>query len=178
MAIIILAFIPVFALSGQEGKLFHPLAFTKTFAMIGSTLLAVTIVPVLASMLVRGPFHAEERNWIMRGLLKIYDPVLAWALRRRKTVLLFAALLLASALVLALGLPKPALVVVARLMAPANSQRSVASSNTLAQRRPTFLVFLRCLIGIPIQRWCSDFIPGFRGWPGLCRGWAPSSCRR
>ena len=45
MAIIILAFVPVFALTGQEGKLFHPLAFTKTFAMIGSTLLAVTLVP-------------------------------------------------------------------------------------------------------------------------------------
>ena len=62
MAIIILAFVPVFALTGQEGKLFHPLAFTKTFAMIGSTLLAVTLVPVLCSLLVRGPFHAEERQ--------------------------------------------------------------------------------------------------------------------
>ena len=106
MAIIILAFIPVFSLTGQEGKLFHPLAFTKTFAMIGSTLLAVTIVPVLASVLVRGPFHGEDRNWVMRTLLAIYDPALAWALRCRKTVLLFAALLLAGALVLAIGLPR------------------------------------------------------------------------
>ncbi len=63
MAIIILAFVPVFALTGQEGKLFHPLAFTKTFAMIGSTLLAVTLVPVLCSLLVRGPFHARSDNW-------------------------------------------------------------------------------------------------------------------
>ena len=69
MAIIILAFVPVFALSGQEGKLFHPLAWTKTFAMVGSTLLAVTLVPVLCSLLVRGPFHAEDRNLIMRSLL-------------------------------------------------------------------------------------------------------------
>jgi Cu(I)/Ag(I) efflux system membrane protein CusA/SilA len=107
MAIIILAFLPVFALSGQSGKLFHPLAFTKTFAMIGSTLLAVTIVPVLASLLVRGPFHAEDRNWVMRGLLAIYDPVLAWALRWRKTVLAGAALLLAFAVVLITGLPRP-----------------------------------------------------------------------
>jgi len=107
MAIIILAFVPVFALSGQEGKLFHPLAFTKTFAMVGSTLLAVTIVPVLASVLVRGPFHSEDRNWIMRALLAIYDPVLDWALRWRKTVMLCAGLLLASALVLAFGLPRP-----------------------------------------------------------------------
>ena len=116
MAIIILAFIPVFTLSGQEGKLFHPLAFTKTFAMIGSTLLAVTVVPVLCSLLVRGPFHSEDRNWIMRGLLKIYDPLLAWALRWRKTVMAFAALLLASALVLAFGLPKPVLAAVGRML--------------------------------------------------------------
>jgi Cu(I)/Ag(I) efflux system membrane protein CusA/SilA len=87
MTIIILAFVPVFALTGQGGKLFHPLAFTKTFAMIGSTLLAVTIVPVLCTWLVRGPFHAEDRNWIMRGLLRLYDPVLDWALAHRKTVL-------------------------------------------------------------------------------------------
>jgi Cu(I)/Ag(I) efflux system membrane protein CusA/SilA len=109
MAIIILAFVPVFALTGQEGKLFHPLAFTKTFAMIGSTLLAVTIVPVLCALLVRGPFHREEDNWVMRALLRIYDPVLDWALRRRKTVLALAALLLVSALTLALGLPRAAL---------------------------------------------------------------------
>lgn len=107
MAIIILAFVPVFAMTGQEGKLFHPLAFTKTFAMIGSTLLAVTIVPVLASLLVRGPFHSEDRNWLMRVLLRIYDPLLDWALRWRKTVMLFAGLLLASALLLAFGLPRP-----------------------------------------------------------------------
>ena len=56
--IIILAFVPVFALTGQEGKLFHPLAFTKTFAMIGATLLAVTVVPVLCTLLVRGPVPA------------------------------------------------------------------------------------------------------------------------
>jgi Cu(I)/Ag(I) efflux system membrane protein CusA/SilA len=109
MAIIILAFVPVFALSGQSGKLFHPLAFTKTFAMIGSTLLAVTVVPVLCSMLVRGPFHGEERNIVMRLLLRIYDPVLEWALRHRTTVITGAAALLGFALVLAFGLPRPVL---------------------------------------------------------------------
>ena len=107
MVIIILAFIPVFALTGQEGKLFHPLAFTKTFAMVGSVLLAVTVVPALAAALVRGPFHAEDRNWVMRVLLAIYNPVLDWALRCRKTVLGGAALLLAVALLLAFGLPRP-----------------------------------------------------------------------
>src|SRR4051812_25512980 len=109
MAIIILAFVPVFALTGQAGKLFHPLAFTKTFAMIGSTLLAVTIVPALCSLLVRGPFHGEDRNWVMKSLLGIYDPILDWALSHRKTVIAAAALLLAAALTLAFGLPRPAL---------------------------------------------------------------------
>jgi Cu(I)/Ag(I) efflux system membrane protein CusA/SilA len=106
MAIIILAFVPVFALTGQEGKLFHPLAFTKTFAMIGSTLLAVTLVPVLCSLLVRGPFHAEDRNIVMRILLWIYEPTLDWALSHRKTVLTAAGLILAFALSVAFGLPR------------------------------------------------------------------------
>ena len=106
MAIIILAFVPVFALTGQEGKLFHPLAWTKTFAMVGSTLLAVTLVPVLCSLLVRGPFHGEDRNLVMRFLLKIYDPALNWALNHRKTVMSVAALLLAAALLTAFGLPR------------------------------------------------------------------------
>ena len=100
MAIIILAFVPVFALTGQEGKLFHPLAFAKTFAMIGATLLAVTIVPVLCTVLVRGPFHAEERNIVMRLLLKLYDPALDFALKHSKTVFAGAAVILAGALTL------------------------------------------------------------------------------
>lgn len=105
MSIIILAFIPIFQLTGQEGKLFHPLAWTKTFAMIGATVLAVTLVPVLCTFLVRGPFHAEERNRVMRGLLAVYDPVLEWALRHRKTVLGLAATLLAFCSLVAFGLP-------------------------------------------------------------------------
>lgn len=109
MAIVILAFIPVFALAGQEGKLFHPLAFTKTFACLGATLLAVTLVPVLASILVRGPFHREEDNRIMRIMLAIYSPVLDWALGHRQVVLGLAGSLLALALALALGLPRPLL---------------------------------------------------------------------
>jgi Cu(I)/Ag(I) efflux system membrane protein CusA/SilA len=105
MAIIILAFVPVFALTGQEGKLFHPLAFTKTFAMIGSTLLAVTLVPVLCSLLVRGPFHAEDKNVVMKLLLRIYEPSLDWALRHRKTVIGIAMMILATAVLTAFGLP-------------------------------------------------------------------------
>lgn len=106
MAIIILAFVPVFALAGQEGKLFHPLAFTKTFAMIGSTLLAVTLVPVLCSLLVRGPFHSEEHNIVMKFLLRLYEPTLNWALNHRKTVIAGAFVILSVSLVIAFGLPR------------------------------------------------------------------------
>ena len=107
MTIIILAFVPVFALHGQEGRLFHPLAFTKTFAMVGSTLLAVTIVPVLCTWLIRGPFHSEERNVVMRGLLRLYEPALDFALRRRAFVLSIAGVLLFLAMLIAFGLPRP-----------------------------------------------------------------------
>ncbi|MEO6054597.1 MAG: efflux RND transporter permease subunit, partial [Chthoniobacterales bacterium] len=106
MAIIILAFLPVFALTGQEGKLFHPLAFTKTFAMLGSTLLAVTVIPVLCTLLVRGPFHPESQNKVMRPLLRLYGPALSWALDHRRKVLGMAGILLAITLMLALGLPR------------------------------------------------------------------------
>ncbi|MEO6846199.1 MAG: CusA/CzcA family heavy metal efflux RND transporter, partial [Chthoniobacterales bacterium] len=107
MAIIILAFLPVFALTGQEGKLFHPLAFTKTFAMAGSTLLAVTIVPVLCTLLVRGPFHPESQNKIMRPLLRLYAPTLSWALKHGRKVIGMAFVLLILSVILALGLPRP-----------------------------------------------------------------------
>jgi Cu(I)/Ag(I) efflux system membrane protein CusA/SilA len=106
MAIILLAFVPVFALTGQEGKLFHPLAFTKTFAMLGATLLGVTLVPVLCSYLVRGPYHEEDRNIVMRFLMGIYDPALSWALRHGKTVIACAVLLLTFCMLLAFGLPR------------------------------------------------------------------------
>lgn len=106
MAIILFAFVPVFGLTGQEGKLFHPLAFTKVFAVFGATALSVTLVPVLCSFLVRGPYHAEERNLVMRALTAVYRPALDWALRFRKTVIALAAVLLAAALVIAFGLPR------------------------------------------------------------------------
>lgn len=100
LGIIILAFLPVFALSGEEGKLFHPLAFAKTFALLGAALLSVTIVPVLCTVFVRGPFHSEDRNVVMRCLLRLYDPVLDFALSHRRAVLASAAVILTSALVL------------------------------------------------------------------------------
>ncbi len=101
MTIIILAFVPVFALTGMEGKLFHPLAFTKTFGMIGSTIIAVTLVPVLCTFLVRGRLHREEDNPVMRFLRAIYAPSLRCALRHRGVTLVSAMTLFAFALFLA-----------------------------------------------------------------------------
>lgn len=100
MTIIILAFVPVFALTGMEGKMFHPLAFTKTFAMIASTFIAVTLVPVLCTFLIRGKLHREEDNPVMRALRAAYEPVLGWALDHRFiTVGSAAVIFLASLLV-------------------------------------------------------------------------------
>jgi Cu(I)/Ag(I) efflux system membrane protein CusA/SilA len=97
MAIIILAFIPVFALTGQEGKLFHPLAFTKTFAVTGATLLSVTLVPVLCTLLLGGKMHGERSNPIIRVLTWSYRPLLRWALRHRLLTIGTAALVFAGA---------------------------------------------------------------------------------
>jgi len=101
MAIITLAFVPVFALTGQEGKLFRPLAFTKTFATVGATVLAVTLVPVLCSLLIGGRIRPEERNPAMRALVAVYRPVLRAALRHRALTLGLAALVVTGAVALA-----------------------------------------------------------------------------
>ena len=104
MAIILLAFVPVFALTGQEGKLFHPLAFTKTFALLGATVIAVTLVPVLCSILLGGKFHGEDANPVMRLLRRVYQPVLETALAHRALTISCAAVLFAGALVIARGI--------------------------------------------------------------------------
>ena len=104
MAIILLAFIPVFALTGQEGKLFHPLAFTKTFAVLAATVISVTLVPVLCTLLLGGKFHAEEANPVMRGLRRVYQPALRGALAHRALTLTAAAVLFAGALLVARGI--------------------------------------------------------------------------
>src|SRR5438876_5014290 len=101
MVIIILAFIPVFALTGMEGKLFHPLAFMKTFAMAASTVIAVTLVPVLCTFLIRGRLHREEDNPVMRLLRAVYAPTLRFALRHRVLTLGLATALFAFSVYLA-----------------------------------------------------------------------------
>jgi Cu(I)/Ag(I) efflux system membrane protein CusA/SilA len=104
MAIILLAFIPVFALTGQEGKLFHPLAFTKTLAVLAATVMSVTLVPVLCTLLLGGRFHAEDANPVMRVLRAVYRPVLQGALAHRALTIGAAAVLFVGALWLARGI--------------------------------------------------------------------------
>ena len=96
LLIITVSFVPVFALEAQEGRLFHPLAFTKTFAMAGAALLSVTLVPVLMSLFVRGRILPEQRNPINRVLQWLYHPIIAVALRFKKLTLLLAVLILAA----------------------------------------------------------------------------------
>ena len=96
LLIITLSFIPVFALEAQEGRLFSPLAFTKSYAMAASAGLAVTLVPVLMGYLVRGKIPAEKRNPLNRFLIAVYRPLLDAVLAWPRTTLLAAALVLAS----------------------------------------------------------------------------------
>ena len=96
--IMLLSFIPVFMLSGREGKLFHPLAFTKSFAMLGVALISVTLVPALIPTFIKGRLRSEEENWIVRSFINIYKPLLTWALPRRNLVMwMFAVLLVIAA---------------------------------------------------------------------------------
>jgi len=90
--------VPVFALTGQEGKLFHPLAFTKTLAVLAATVMAVTLVPVLCSFLLGGHMRGEDANPVMRALRRVYSPVLDWALANRVITVALAALLFTGAL--------------------------------------------------------------------------------
>ncbi len=94
LLVITLSFIPVFALEAQEGRLFSPLAYTKTYAMAASAILAVTLIPVLMGYLIRGRIPEERKNPLNRLLIAVYQPVLAWVLRWPKATLLTALVLL------------------------------------------------------------------------------------
>jgi Cu(I)/Ag(I) efflux system membrane protein CusA/SilA len=96
LLIITLSFVPVFALEAQEGRLFAPLAYTKTYAMAASAGLAVTLIPVLMGYLIRGRIPEERRNPLNRFLIAAYRPVLAAVLRRPKATLALAVLVLAA----------------------------------------------------------------------------------
>ena len=103
--IIITSFLPVFLLTGQEGKLFHPLAYTKTFIMIVDAILVITLAPVLISFFMKGRFKSEQANPISRGLEKIYTPIIRLCIKWRKTTIAInlIALLISVPLVMRLG---------------------------------------------------------------------------
>ena len=95
LLIITVSFLPVFALSDQEGRLFKPLAWTKTLAMASAALLAVTLVPVMMASVIRGGVRAEAANPVNRALIAIYRPVIRFVLRHRWPTIAAAALILA-----------------------------------------------------------------------------------
>src|SRR6266702_3761133 len=98
LAIIVLSFVPVFMLEGQEGKLFHPLAFTKTFSMMGSALIAITLVPVLMYYFMRGKMPPESSNPVSTFFIKLYSPVIRWVLVWKKTTIALNLLALGIAI--------------------------------------------------------------------------------
>ncbi len=98
LLVITLSFLPVFALGAQEGRLFKPLAFTKTWSMAAAAGLSVTLIPVLIGYLVRGRIRAEHENPLNRIVSAAYRPLLGWVLHSPRSVLLAAALVLASAI--------------------------------------------------------------------------------
>jgi Cu(I)/Ag(I) efflux system membrane protein CusA/SilA len=96
LLVITVSFLPIFTLEAQEGRLFRPLAFTKTYAVAMASVVAVTLIPVLTLWLVRGRIRSEETNPVSRLLKAAYERVLDLALRRRRLVLIAAVVILAS----------------------------------------------------------------------------------
>ncbi len=95
VAIMVVSFLPVFLLEGQEGKLFRPLAFTKTFVLGGSAIIAITLVPMLMTLLTRGKFRRDEQNPLTTFLKMIYQPVIHWVLKHRALTIALNVLALA-----------------------------------------------------------------------------------
>jgi copper/silver efflux system protein len=92
LLIITLSFVPVFTLEAQEGRLFAPLAFTKTYTMAAAAILSVTLVPVLMGWLIRGKIPSEQANPVNRALTRAYRPAIDWVLKRPKATLVLAGL--------------------------------------------------------------------------------------
>jgi copper/silver efflux system protein len=95
LLVITVGFLPVFTLQAQAGRLFKPLAYTKTFAMLFSSFLAVTLTPVLMTLFIRGKIRSEEDNPVSRILRRFYEPVALLALKYKKTVIVVAIVIMA-----------------------------------------------------------------------------------
>ncbi len=104
LLVVTVSFLPVFTLEAQEGRMFRPLAFTKTFAMAGAALLSVTLVPALMTLFVRGRIPPERANPVVRLMIRAYRPVIAAVMRWKRTTIALAVLALAAAAVPAMRL--------------------------------------------------------------------------
>jgi copper/silver efflux system protein len=104
LLIIAVAFLPVFTLPGQAGRLFRPLAYTKTFVMLGAALLSITFAPALRDFLIRGKIHSEKNHPVSRFIIRLYKPFVFVALRRPKSTVAIGLLAVLSAVPLALKL--------------------------------------------------------------------------
>jgi Cu(I)/Ag(I) efflux system membrane protein CusA/SilA len=100
LAIIVLSFVPVFLLEGQGGKLFRPLAFTKTFSLAGSAVIAITLVPVLMYYFMRGKMPPESANPVSTFFIRLYSPVIRWVLKWKKTTILLNFIALVAAVII------------------------------------------------------------------------------
>jgi Cu(I)/Ag(I) efflux system membrane protein CusA/SilA len=98
LLIITVSFLPVFALEGQEGRLFSPLAFTKTFSMAGAALLSVTLVPVLMMLFIQGKVMPEAKNPVNRFLIWVYRPIIAGVMRWKKMTIVAAVVALVASI--------------------------------------------------------------------------------
>jgi Cu(I)/Ag(I) efflux system membrane protein CusA/SilA len=98
LLIITVSFLPVFTLEAQEGRLFSPLAYTKTFAMAGAAFLSLTLVPVLMLFFICGAIMPEAKNPVNRVLIRLYRPIIAWVMRRKRTTIALALATLAVSL--------------------------------------------------------------------------------
>ncbi|MBC5765952.1 efflux RND transporter permease subunit [Ramlibacter albus] len=104
LLVITVSFLPVFTLEAQEGRLFSPLAYTKTFSMAGAALLSVTLVPVLMMLFIRGKVLPEARNPVNRFLIRAYQPVIEWVMKWKKLTIALAVLSLVASIVPAMKL--------------------------------------------------------------------------
>ncbi|MBX3629544.1 MAG: efflux RND transporter permease subunit [Nitrosomonas sp.] len=104
LLIITVSFLPVFTLEAQEGRMFAPLAYTKTFAMAGAALLSITLVPVLMLLFIRGRITPEKKNPVNRMLIGLYRPVIAWVMRWKKLTIATAVIALIASIYPALKL--------------------------------------------------------------------------
>ncbi|GIX41877.1 MAG: cation transporter [Leptospiraceae bacterium] len=107
LLIVTISFLPVLLLKGESGRLFKPLAITKTFAMAYASILAITVIPVLMFRFVKGKIRSESENPISKFLIKIYKPILLFALERKSKFLLFAITFTIISFIPFLGIPKP-----------------------------------------------------------------------